>query len=90
MVLARALIGEGGSGAPPLVYSRALAYDASGGVLATTPRDTTPFDAIANPVATPVNLDQGAAEVDFDAQKAQLAALVAAVESAGYHAELSR
>lgn len=45
---------------------------------------------VAGVYGAAVDLDQGAAEVDFDAQKTEPGALVAAVESAGYRAEMSR
>ena len=44
---------------------------------------------VAGVYGATVDLDQGAAEVDFDAQKTEPPALVAAVESAGYRAEVS-
>lgn len=37
-----------------------------------------------------VDLEHGSAEVDYDAQQAQPQALVAAVQHAGYGAEISR
>ncbi len=37
-----------------------------------------------------VDLDQGAAEVDFDVQKTEPGALVAAVQAVGYGAKVSR
>ncbi|MBI3082368.1 MAG: hypothetical protein HYY94_05590, partial [Gemmatimonadetes bacterium] len=48
---ARALIGEGGSGSPPLVFARAVAYDANAGVT----QDTT--DAFGT--LRPLNRDRG-------------------------------
>ena len=55
----RVLVGEGGSGSPPLVFARALTYDGSDGIVPFATRDSTPLDGILNPVAVPLYLDQG-------------------------------